>query len=225
MKRRGQQPVSHPDNPALADIIERNINTMADVRAAEQAHATLQDRLADGLTRFSGNMWFVYVHVVWFVWWIAQNEGWVGHRRFDPFPYGLLTLIVSLEAIFLSTFVLISQNRAAVVADMRADLDLQIDRLTEYEVAQLLQLLRRLAEEMPRDKGGGGIWADDERREDRPEGNEEDVEEPSHPGRQDPNQREQADDAECKQAEDDAHDPRQGDGVDAVRRRRGGGDR
>src|SRR6478609_525563 len=101
-----------PGRAALADVIERNIVTMAEVRAAEQARATLQDRLADILTRFSGNMWFVYVHV-----------GWFGHNRFDPFPFGLLTLIVSLEAIFLATFVLISQNRAAVVADMRADLD------------------------------------------------------------------------------------------------------
>jgi uncharacterized membrane protein len=135
-------------NPALADVIERNIETMAEVRAAEQAHATLQDRLADGLTRFSGNMWFVYVHVVWFGWWIAQNEGWVGHWRFDPFPFGLLTLIVSLEAIFLATFVLISQNRAAIVADMRADLDLQIDLLAEYEVTQLLLLIRGVGEKV-----------------------------------------------------------------------------
>ena len=137
-----------PDNPALADIIERNIETMAEVRAAEQARATLQDRLADALTRFSGNMWFVYVHVAWFGWWIAQNEGWIGHTVFDPFPFGLLTLIVSLEAIFLATFVLISQNRAAAVADMRADLDLQIDLLAEYEVTQLLKMLRRVGEKL-----------------------------------------------------------------------------
>src|SRR5438477_7782342 len=109
MVRRGQRSGPNPDNPALADVIERNIDTMAQVRAAEQARATLQDRLADGLTRFSGNMWFVYVHVTWFGWWILQNEGWIGHWVFDPFPFGLLTLIVSLEAIFLATFVLISQ--------------------------------------------------------------------------------------------------------------------
>jgi uncharacterized membrane protein len=138
----------HHDNPALADVIERNIETMADVRAAEKAHANLQDRLANGLTRFSGNMWFVYIHMAWFGWWIAQNEGWVGHWVFDPFPFGLLTLIVSLEAIFLSTFVLISQNRAAALADMRADLDLQIDLLAEYEVTQLLGLVRGVAEKI-----------------------------------------------------------------------------
>jgi uncharacterized membrane protein len=146
MKPDPPQMPSSPGRPALADIIERNINTMAEVRAAEREHATLQDRLADGLTRFSGNMWFVYLHVVWFAWWIAQNEGWIGHQRFDPFPFGLLTLIVSLEAIFLSTFVLISQNRAATVADMRADLDLQIDLLAEYEVTQVLQLVRAVGE-------------------------------------------------------------------------------
>jgi uncharacterized membrane protein len=148
MIRRRNPSGPHPDNPALADIIERNIDTMAEVRRAEQANATLQDRLADGLTWFSGNMWFVYVHVVWFGWWIAQNEGWIGHRVFDPFPFGLLTLIVSLEAIFLATFVLISQNRAAAVADMRADLDLQIDLLAEYEVTQLLTLLRAVGEKV-----------------------------------------------------------------------------
>ena len=133
---------------ALADIIERNIVTMAEVRAAEQARATLQDRLADILTRFSGNMWFVYVHVAWFGWWIADNNGWIPGRVFDPFPFGLLTMCVSLEAIFLATFVLISQNRAAVVVDMRADLDLQIDLLAEYEVTQLLQLVRKVAEKL-----------------------------------------------------------------------------
>jgi uncharacterized membrane protein len=148
MKSPRRQTGPHSDNPALAHIIERHIETMAEVRAAEQARATLQDRLADSLTRFSGNMWFVYVHVAWFGWWIAQNEGWVGHRVFDPFPFGLLTLIVSLEAIFLATFVLISQNRAAVVADMRADLDLQIDLLAEYEVTQLLKLLRGVGEKL-----------------------------------------------------------------------------
>ena len=133
------------NNPILADVIERNIDTMTSVRAAEQQRQTLQDRLADLLTAFSGNMWFVYLHVVWFAWWIAQNQGWIGHRRFDPYPFGLLTLIVSLEAIFLSTFVLISQNRSAAVADMRADLDLQIDLLAEYQITQLLQLVRAIA--------------------------------------------------------------------------------
>jgi uncharacterized membrane protein len=148
MRHHPQNPRSYPDNPALADILERNIETMAEVRTAEREGATLQDRLAEGLTRFSGNMWFVYLHVAWFGWWIAVNEGWIGRLRFDPFPFGLLTLIVSLEAIFLSTFVLISQNRASEVADMRADLDLQIDLLAEYEVTQVLRLVRAVGEKL-----------------------------------------------------------------------------
>ena len=146
-KKRSRAFVSR-DNPALADVIERNIQTMVEIRRAEEQHETLQDRLADALTRFSGNMWFVYVHVGWFFWWIAQNEGWIRGPIFDPFPFGLLTLIVSLEAIFLSTFVLISQNRAAAVADMRADLDLQVDLLAQYEVTQLLRITRAIGEKM-----------------------------------------------------------------------------
>ncbi|HYT77349.1 MAG TPA: DUF1003 domain-containing protein [Vicinamibacterales bacterium] len=114
---------------------------MLDVRRAEESRKTRQDRLADALTRFSGNMWFVYIHAIWFGWWIADNKGWIPGTVFDPFPFGLLTLIVSLEAIFLATFVLISQNRAAAVADMRSDLDLQIDLLAEYEVTQLLRIV------------------------------------------------------------------------------------
>ncbi len=140
--------IALPNNPAVADIIEQNIQTMLHVRGVEDSRKTAQDRLADALTRFSGNMWFVYLHVAWFTWWIADNNGWIGSWIFDPFPYGLLTLMVSLEAIFLATFVLISQNRAAAVADMRSDLDLQIDLLAEYEVTQLLRLVTAIGKKL-----------------------------------------------------------------------------
>ena len=133
---------------AIADIIEQNIQTMLHVRGVEDSRKTAQDRLADALTRFSGNMWFVYLHVAWFGWWIADNTGLIGGRIFDPYPFGLLTLIVSLEAIFLATFVLISQNRAAAVADMRSDLDLQIDLLAEYEITQLLRLVTAIGKKL-----------------------------------------------------------------------------
>jgi uncharacterized membrane protein len=86
-------------------------------------------------------MIFAYVHIVWFVVWILLNTGWFGLRAFDPFPYGLLTMIVSLEAIFLSTFVLISQNRQAQESERRADLDLHIGLLTEHELTRVLQML------------------------------------------------------------------------------------
>ena len=84
----------------------------------------LQDRIADVITSFSGRMIFVYVHVVWFGAWILLNTGSLGVQPFDPYPYGLLTMMVSLEAIFLSTFVLISQNRFSREAEHRANLDM-----------------------------------------------------------------------------------------------------
>jgi uncharacterized membrane protein len=88
----------------------------------------LQDRVADQITAFSGSMAFVYLHVVWFALWCIGNLIW---WRFDPFPFGLLTLIVSLEAIFLSTFVLLSQNRESARSDERADSDFETNVLSE----------------------------------------------------------------------------------------------
>jgi uncharacterized membrane protein len=86
-------------------------------------------------------MIFAYIHIVWFGIWILLNTGVFGIDVFDPFPYGLLTMIVSLEAIFLSTFVLISQNRLSEESESRADLDLQIGLLTEHELTRVLQML------------------------------------------------------------------------------------
>jgi uncharacterized membrane protein len=105
---------------------------------------SLQDKLADAITDFSGHMGFVYLHVAWFAGWIGWNLGAFGARPFDPFPFGLLTMIVSLEAIFLSTFVLISQNRISDEADRRANLDLQIGLLTEHELTRALKMLDQL---------------------------------------------------------------------------------
>jgi len=92
----------------------------------------VQDRLADGITTFAGSMQFVYLHSMWFVVWIAINLGLLGTSlAFDKFPFGLLTMIVSLEAIFLSTFVMISQNRQAARADIRAKLDFETNLRSE----------------------------------------------------------------------------------------------
>jgi uncharacterized membrane protein len=87
---------------------------------------------------------FVYLHVVWFAVWIAWNLGALGAKPFDPYPFGLLTMIVSLEAIFLSTFVLISQNRLSEDADRRANLHLQIGLLSEHEITRALQMLEQI---------------------------------------------------------------------------------
>jgi uncharacterized membrane protein len=136
------------DNPALSKVIEKNIRTIIHLRT-KAAHArSLQDRLADAITTFSGRMIFAYIHIVWFGVWILLNTGWFGLRAFDPFPYGLLTMIVSLEAIFLSTFVLISQNRLGKETERHADLDLQIGLLTEHELTRVLQMLDAIQDKL-----------------------------------------------------------------------------
>ncbi|HXI89776.1 MAG TPA: DUF1003 domain-containing protein [Blastocatellia bacterium] len=129
----------------LAGVVGKNIGAIVKMRAKEERKKSLQDRIADVLTIFSGSMAFVYVHTVWFGLWIAFNLGWFRRAPFDPFPFSLLTLIVSLEAIFLSTFVLISQNRAGSIADKRADLDLQINLLAEHEITHLLKMVDAIA--------------------------------------------------------------------------------
>ena len=95
---------------------------------ASDAQLSWQDQAADKMTAFSGSMPFVYIHVVWFGAWLLCNEGVFGKSLiFDPYPFGLLTLIVSLEAIFLSTFVLISQNRQQERSDRRSQADYEND--------------------------------------------------------------------------------------------------
>jgi uncharacterized membrane protein len=136
------------DNPALSKVMERNIRTIAHIRTKTARERGLQDRIADAITSVSGRMTFVYVHIVWFGIWILLNTGNFGVEIFDPFPYGLLTMIVSLEAIFLSTFVLISQNRLSAESDRRDDLDLQIGLLTEHELTRVLHMLDAIQDKL-----------------------------------------------------------------------------
>jgi uncharacterized membrane protein len=132
----------------LAGIIEQNIHTIINSRRAAASQRTSEERLADTITDFSGRMYFVYFHIVWFGVWILINLGYFGITPFDPYPFGLLTMIVSLEAIFLSTFVLISQNRLSAEADRRADLDLQIGLLAEHELTRVLKMLDQIQDKM-----------------------------------------------------------------------------
>ncbi len=140
-KEKGDAEKDNKDNPALSKVIERNIRTIIHLRTKDAHERSLQGRIADAITSFSGRMTFAYVHILWFGIWIMLNTGRFGLRVFDPFPYGLLTMVVSLEAIFLSTFVLISQNRLSAEAEYRADLDLHIGLLTEHELTRVLQML------------------------------------------------------------------------------------
>lgn len=136
------------NNPALCRVIERNIRTIMRLRLKAAREQNLQDRAAGAVTSFSGKMIFVYLHIGWFLVWILLNTGRFGVRPFDPFPYGLLTMVVSLEAIFLSAFVLITQNRLSHESEQRADLALQIGLLTEHEVTRVLQMLDIIQENL-----------------------------------------------------------------------------
>jgi uncharacterized membrane protein len=148
------------DNPALNKVIERNIRTIIRLRLKAAGERSMHDRIADTTTALSGRMGFVYAHIVWFGLWILLNTGHLGVRVFDPFPYGLLTMIVSLEAIFLSTVVLISQNRLSEEIERRADLDLHIGLLTEHELTRVLQMLDAIQRKMGIDDDEASELAD-----------------------------------------------------------------
>ncbi len=112
------------------------------LRAKADAKRTFTDRVADKLTARFGTVLFLILNAIWFAIWIVSNTNIIpGLKPFDPFPFGLLTMIVSLEAIFLAIIVLISQNRAARVAELREEIDLQVNSIAETEVTKILELL------------------------------------------------------------------------------------
>src|SRR5438552_5933264 len=139
-------PSAKPDG--LSSVLARNIRMIEKQRDREEATATREERVADAITRFTGSMRFVYVHLVLFGAWIAINLGVVPEvPQFDP-TFVILAMAASVEAIFLSTFILISQNRMTAAADKRADLDLQINLLAEHELTKLVTLMSALADRM-----------------------------------------------------------------------------
>ena len=110
--------------------------------------STFHTRLAVKITESSGTMGFVYFHTIWFVLWVLCNNGNFGpYFVFDPYPYGLLTMIVSLEAIFLSTFIMIGQNIMTQQSELRSELDYQVNLKTEKEVAEIMALLKEMRDE------------------------------------------------------------------------------
>ncbi len=133
------------------DSIRQNIAAVSEMQRQATTAQSWQERAADRITQFSGSLAFVYLHAVWFGLWIILNAGLLhmpSLSAFDPYPFGLLTLTVSLEAIFLSTFVLISQNRLANVSERRAELDLQINLLAEQKAAKVVEMLDRITEQL-----------------------------------------------------------------------------
>ncbi len=126
----------------LRTRVSRNVNEEMEV------HSTILQRIADWLAWFSGSMPFLISHTFWFIIWVSLNTIIMGDKAFDPYPFGLLTMIVSLEAIFLACFVLISQNRQAEKDKYRSDIEYEVNIKAELEVAHLHEKTDRIYEQM-----------------------------------------------------------------------------
>lgn len=138
----------HPDDVTwvgtdnVIDFMAKNLNVEWD------KVETFQQHVADWITDHAGRMSFVYFHALWFTAWIMMNQGVFGAQYiFDPYPYGFLTMVVSLEAIFLATFIMVSQNTQMQRSELRAELEYQVNLKAEKEIAEVLALLKELKEQ------------------------------------------------------------------------------
>jgi uncharacterized membrane protein len=125
----------------LSTLTHRNVEIVAELEKAADRKRNKTDVIADVISGFVGSMSFVYLHLAWFAVWIGWNSLLLEQWHFDPYPFTFLTFVVSLEAIFLSTFILISQNHEELLARRRNHLDLQINLLSEQENSQIIKML------------------------------------------------------------------------------------
>ncbi|RYX89248.1 MAG: DUF1003 domain-containing protein [Comamonadaceae bacterium] len=132
---------------SVDDVTAQNVRVMRELEHAAMLRRTMADRVACFVATFCGTMTFVWIHVVLFGVWIAFNSV-PGLQHPDPFPFTFLTLMVSLEAIFLSAFILISQNYEMRLTERRSQLDLQINLLSEQENTKMLSLLEQIARKL-----------------------------------------------------------------------------
>lgn len=142
-------PIEEVAARATSESAQRNIRTITRLEQEAIERRSLPERVSDAITRFMGSMTFVVLHLIAFALWFSINLGaFPGVEPFDPFPFGILTLIVSSEGVVLAIFVLISQNRMSRLANQRAHLNLQISLLAEQETTKLLQRVQRIAEQL-----------------------------------------------------------------------------
>lgn len=128
------------------DELRENIQTILHIELAALRQRTNADKIADAIADFTGTIFFVLMHLVWFGLWVTVNLGLIPFiRPFDRYPFSLLCMIVSLEGVLLATFVLIKQNRTGYLSNRRDHIDLQINLLAEREVTRLLQLAEAIA--------------------------------------------------------------------------------
>ena len=133
---------------ATSESARKNIETVVRLEQEAVKHRSLGERISDAFTRFMGSMTFVVLHLFLFAVWFVVNLGWTPLRPFDPFPFGILTLIVSAEGVLLAIFVLVSQNRMSRQANQRAHLNLQISLLAEQETTKLLQKVQSVLDHL-----------------------------------------------------------------------------
>jgi uncharacterized membrane protein len=139
--------------PGIDQLISRNVAAIADLRRRAEARRTRSQRVADSVFRVAGSTRFVVAHLVGFAIWILVNSSLFAKGGiWDPYPFVMLTTVVSLEAIILSSLVLASQNRAQRLADQNADLDLHVNLLAEHEVTRILQRVDAIADKLDVEK-------------------------------------------------------------------------
>src|SRR3954453_6286216 len=144
MNQKTNEHSSYRQARSVADVTRENVQAMRKLDELAVAKRTVADRIAEFVARFCGSITFVWIHALWFAAWLLWN--WLpGLPHFDPYPFTFLTLCVSLEAIFLSSFILISQNYEMRISERRNQLDLQINLLSEQETTKILQMLERIA--------------------------------------------------------------------------------
>ncbi|PAQ05655.1 DUF1003 domain-containing protein [Mesorhizobium temperatum] len=142
-----------PQSADMQSVLHNNIQALVDHRREQEQHRAFQDRIAGVISRFAGSMAFVYLHLAILIVWVVLNLGAIpAIPPWDP-SFVILAMVASVEAIFLSTFVLINQNRMAELSERRAELDLQISLLNEHETTRLIEtaLTERLKVSTPAD--------------------------------------------------------------------------
>jgi len=145
MKNSDPKSMSPPsEKGSVHDLTQRNVELIRELEKSAKQDRSPSDKVAEVIARFCGSMTFVWVHIIWFGVWTVINI-FPGLPHIDPFPFTFLTLVVSLEAIFLSTFILISQNHDAKISERRNHLDLQINLLSEQENTKMLAMLQAIA--------------------------------------------------------------------------------
>lgn len=145
--------MSEPKEAKNGSTLESNVLAVSNLEEDQRRDRGFAERLSESIAKFAGSMLFVCIHIMWFGGWIIANT--VLGAEFDPFPFTFLTLVVSLEAIFLSTFILISQNQESKLTERRNQLDLHVNMLAEQENTKMLELLEKIAKKV-------GIDCDDE---------------------------------------------------------------